>query len=147
MELVSVGDIFRKKAQERCMSLEEYGLLAKRDERIDKELDEEQKKIAGEKQNIILEGRLSGFLVNADLKVRLKAPEDVRAERIAERESKPVSVAMKEASEREECERGRYLKYYGIDISDLSVYDLVIDSSRLKPEEISEIVLKALEFL
>lgn len=147
MELVSVGDIFRKMANDRCMSLEEFGLLAKSDERIDRELDEEQKKIAGEKENIILEGRLSGFLVNADLKVWLKAPLEIRAERIAEREKKPVSVAMKEASEREECEKDRYLKYYCIDIRDLSVYDLVIDSSKLKPEDISEIVLKAVSFL
>lgn len=147
MELVSVGDIFRKMANDRCMSLEEFGMLAKSDERIDRELDEEQKKIAGEKENIILEGRLSGFLVNADLKVWLKAPLEIRAERIAEREKKPVSVAMKEASEREECEKDRYLKYYCIDIRDLSVYDLVIDSSKLKPEDISEIVLKAVSFL
>ncbi len=147
MELVSVGDIFRKMANDRCMSLEEFGLLAKSDERIDRELDEEQKKIAREKENIILEGRLSGFLVNADLKVWLKAPLEIRAERIAEREKKPVSVAMKEASEREECEKDRYLKYYCIDIRDLSVYDLVIDSSKLKPEDISEIVLKAVSFL
>ncbi len=147
MELVSVGDIFRKMANDRCMSLEEFGMLAKSDERIDRELDEEQKKIAREKENIILEGRLSGFLVNADLKVWLKAPLEIRAERIAEREKKPVSVAMKEASEREECEKDRYLKYYCIDIRDLSVYDLVIDSSKLKPEDISEIVLKAVSFL
>ncbi|MDD5473231.1 MAG: AAA family ATPase [Candidatus Methanoperedens sp.] len=147
MELVSMGDVFRKLAQDRCMSLEEFGLLAQRDEKIDRKLDEEQKKMAKEKDNVILEGRLSGFLVDADLKVWLKAPLKIRAERIAKRENKPISNAMAEASKREECERERYLKYYNIDIHDLSVYDLVIDSSKLKPEEISELVVKAVEYL
>ncbi len=147
MELISVGDIFRKHAEERCMSLEEFGLLAERDESIDRKLDEEQKKIARKKDNIILEGRLSGFLVEADLKIWLKAPLKIRGERIAQREGKPVAKAMEETSEREECERERYLKYYDIDVKDLSVYDLVVDSSKWSPEEISEIVLKAARFL
>jgi cytidylate kinase len=147
MELVSVGDIFRKQAEDRCMSLEEFGLLAKRDEDIDRVLDEEQKKIAREKENIILEGRLSGFLVDANLKVWLKAPVEIRAERIANREEKPIAKAKAETKDREECERERYLKYYNIDTNDLSVYDLVIDSSRWSAEEISEIVAKAIGFL
>lgn len=147
MELVSMGAIFRRQAQERCMSLEEFGMLAGRDESIDRELDEEQKRIAEEKDNIVLEGRLSGFLVDADLKVWLKAPAEVRAERIAKRENKSVSAATSEILEREQCERERYLNYYNIDIKDLSIYDLVIDSSKWSPEEIGEIVVKATDFL
>ena len=147
MELVSMGDVFRKLASDRCMSLGEFGTLAKCNDEIDRKLDEEQKKIAKQKDNIILEGRLSGFLVDADLKVWLKAPLEIRAARIAEREGKPVNSAMKETSEREECERVRYLNYYNIDIRDLSVYDIVIDSTKLDPEEICEIVIKAVECL
>ncbi len=147
MELVSMGDIFRKLASQRCMSLDEFGMLAKCNDEIDRKLDEEQKKISDEKDNIIIEGRLSGFLVDADLKVWLKAPLKVRAERIAKRENKPLSSAVKETSEREECERVRYLNYYDIDIRDLSVYDIVIDSTKLNPEEICKIVGKAVECL
>ncbi len=148
MELVSMGDVFRKCAEGRCMCLEEFGLLAKSDGNIDREIDEMQKKIAKERDNIILEGRLSGFFVDdANLKVWLKAPPGIRAERIARRECKSVEKAMAETKEREQCERERYLNYYGIDINDLSVYDLVIDSSKWSPEEISEIALKAVGFL
>ena len=147
LQLVSMGEIFRKCAEDRCMSLTEFGLLAKSNRKIDREIDEMQKKIAEEQDDILLEGRLSGFLVDADIKVWLKAPIEIRAERIAKRECKQVSVAMAETLEREECERERYLNYYDIDINDLSVYDLVIDSSKWKPEEMSEIVAKAAEFL
>jgi len=147
LELVSMGDIFRKCANERCMSLEEFGQIAKCNEKIDREIDEMQKKIAREKDNILIEGRLSGFLVDADLKIWLKAPLEVRAERIAKRECKSIARAMEETCEREECERERYLKYYDLDIKDLSVYDIVIDSSKWSAQEISEIVEKSTCFL
>jgi cytidylate kinase len=147
MELISMGDIFRKYAQDRCMCLAEYGILAKKNGDIDREIDEMQKRMAKDKDNIILEGRLSGFLVDADLKVWLKAPLDIRAQRIAKRENKPLSVAKSETSEREDCERDRYINYYNIDIKDLSVYDIVIDTSRMSPQNISEIVSKAVECL
>lgn len=147
LELVSMGDIFRKCAQDRCMSLEEFGQIAKCNEKIDHEIDEMQKKIADEKDDILIEGRLSGFLVDANLKVWLKAPLEIRAQRVAKRESKQVTKAMAETSEREECERERYLKYYGIDINNLSVYDIIIDSSKWSPEELSGIVEKAVESL
>jgi cytidylate kinase len=147
LELVSMGDIFRKLANDRCMSLDEFGMLAKCLDEIDRKLDEAQEKIAKEKDSIILEGRLSGFLVDADLKVWLKAPLEIRAKRISKRENKSVSCAMKETTEREECERVRYLNYYDIDIRDLSVYDIVIDSARFDPEEICKILEKAVECL
>ncbi|MCE8423401.1 MAG: AAA family ATPase [Candidatus Methanoperedens sp.] len=147
MELVSMGDIFRKCAQDRCMSLAEFGIIAKCNEDIDRNLDEAQKKIAEEKDNMILEGRLSGFFVDADLKIWLKAPVEVRAQRIAKRENKKLSAAIAETSEREECERERYFKYYNIDIRDLSIYDLVIDSTKWEPEKICEIAAKAVECL
>ena len=142
-----MGDVFRKCAEDRCMCLAEFGILARNNGDIDREIDAMQKRIAIERDDILLEGRLSGFLVDADLKVWLKAPIEIRAERIAKRESKSVPDAMSETSEREVCERERYINYYNIDINDLSVYDLVIDSSRWKPEEISEIVIKAVECL
>lgn len=145
LELVSMGDLFRKCARQRCMSLEEFGEIAKCNEKIDREIDDLQKKIACEKDNILIEGRLSGFLVDADLRVWLKAPLKIRAGRISKRENKSEGLAMEETSQREECERLRYLKYYDIDIKDLSVYDLVIDSSKWNPEELSEIVEKAVK--
>ena len=147
LELISMGDIFRKMAEDRCMSLEEFGVLAKSNDEIDRKLDESQQKIAKEKDNIILEGRLSGFLVDADLKIWLKTSLETRAERIAKRENKAVSSALDETSERARCEAERYLNYYDIDVSDLSVYDLIIDSGKWNPDEITEIVTKAVSYL
>lgn len=38
--------------------------------------------------------------------------------------------------ERQASEARRYKAYYGIDIDDLSVYDLVLATDRMTPEEV-----------
>jgi len=145
LELVSAGEAFRRLAAEYNMSLEEFGSLAERDPEIDRRLDLEQKKIALEKDGIILEGRLAGhFAEDADLRVWLDAPLSVRAARIAKREGKRVAHALDETITREECESNRYREYYQIDLDDHTIYDLVIDTSKHTPEEITNIVLEKL---
>jgi cytidylate kinase len=44
--------------------------------------------------------------------------------------------------DRAASEADRYRKYYGIDIQDRSVYDLVLDTGPLSPEEIVDIIVK-----
>jgi len=44
---------------------------------------------------------------------------------------------------REQSEYMRYEKYYGIHLDDLSLYDLVIDSSRWNENDIVEMILVA----
>jgi cytidylate kinase len=95
----------------------------------------------------ILVGRLSGHVLDADLKILLKADRRVRAERIATREKKLLEDALQEAKGREECEARRYEKYYNIDVRDLSVYDLVIDTGTWDERGVVAIVLAALRTL
>ncbi len=42
-------------------------------------------------------------------------------------------------------ETNRWIEEYGVNRDDMSNYDLVIDTTNLKPEEICEIVVKAYE--
>ena len=55
----------------------------------------------------------------------------VRAERVAEREGVTVARARADNDERQAVERARYLALYGLDLADLSIYDLVLDSGAL----------------
>jgi cytidylate kinase len=54
-----------------------------------------------------------------------------------------VEQALADNTERQQVERARYIALYGIDIEDLSVYDLVLDSGLLAPAELSAIVVDA----
>jgi cytidylate kinase len=143
LTVVSAGDTFRKLAKQHNMSLEEFGCLAAENPDIDRKLDEEQQRIAQNRDNIILEGRLTGHLTtNADLKIWLKAPLEIRAERIAHREGKTTNQAMEEIQTREACEAQRYKKYYNIDINDLSIYDIILDTTKHTPQQTTEIISK-----
>ncbi len=148
LEHISSGDIFRSLAEERDISLAGFAEIAEKNHSIDKEIDDRQRKIAEKKDKILLEGRLSGWIVkNADLRIYLDAPLDIRAERIADREDKKISKAHEEIKEREASESKRYKKIYDIDISDLSPYDLVIDTGVWDSDGVIQIAKTAIESL
>lgn len=130
MTMISAGEVFRQLAKEYNLELVEFGKLAEQDPSYDKMIDTRQKEIAAERDNIIVEGRLSGWMVeDADLKVWLYAPTACRLSRIVSRDHiADITTAEKITVERERCEAGRYRLYYDIDISDLSIYHLILNS-------------------
>ncbi|HSV41995.1 MAG TPA: AAA family ATPase [Methanomassiliicoccales archaeon] len=147
MECVVSGLIFRQMAKELDLSLANFGRLAESDPRYDRQLDERMVQLALDKKDIILEGRLTAYMLAMNhieaLKVYLDAPVDVRVARVTERENKSLEQARTELVEREECEVKRYLQHYGIDIRDKSVYDLIIDTGALNPEQVVQRIIDA----
>ena len=144
--LISAGEVFRALAAERGMDLAAFGALAEADPSIDRLIDERQREIAEETDDIVVEGRLSGLMVTcADLRVWLQAPLTVRVRRILEREEgADIAMAEAETAEREACEARRYRQYYGIDVDDLLPYDIVLNSDRFDVERLTAIVEVAL---
>jgi cytidylate kinase len=148
-ELISAGEVFRQLAIEHNLDLAEFGRLAEQDESYDKMIDARQKEIASRRDNIIIEGRLSGWMVdNADLRIWLFAPIGCRITRIISRDQVPDEQAATEiTTERERCEAGRYRSYYNIDISDLSIYHMVLNSEHWGIAELGAIVDAGIEGL
>lgn len=147
--LISAGEVFRQMAAERKMDLTEFGALAQQEPEIDLMIDERQKEIALSMDDIIVEGRLSGWMVTgADLKCWLAAPINCRVSRILVRDQiLDLVTAARMTREREECEALRYQEYYRIDISDLSPYHIVLNSERWGVEGLGEIVDTAISAL
>ncbi len=139
LRLVSVGELFRELAKKREITIEELSEIAERDSMIDIELDDLQKEMA-EGGNVILEGRLSGWMVNGDIKIWLKAPAEVRAKRVARRDNLEIIQALEKIKRRELSEKKRYRKIYNIDIDDLSIYNIVLDTEKLSPESLVKIM-------
>ncbi len=140
--MISAGEVFRECAQKHNMGLAEFGRLAEQDPTFDKMIDVRQKEIAEEKDNIIVEGRLSGWMVEkADLKIWLFAPINCRIDRIVYRDQiADDETAKKITIERERCEAGRYSAYYNIDINDLSIYHIILNSEHWGVEDLGTIV-------
>jgi cytidylate kinase len=146
MELISAGEMFRQIANEKELQLEQFAKLAENSDDFDRQIDKKQGEEAMKRGNVIVEGRLSGFFVSdADLKIWLKAPVEVRARRIAAREGIAYEEALSSMKNREQSENTRYEKYYGINLDDLSIYDLVIDSSRWSERDVVEMIKAAVE--
>ena len=74
------------------------------------------------------------MLVNADL--------ETRAGRIVKREEGDVKKRKQEILIREKSEAIRYKNYYNINLNDMSIYNIVIDSSSKSPEKIVDIIIQ-----
>jgi cytidylate kinase len=146
-EHVSGGDIFREIATERDLTPLELNKRAEEDDAIDRALDRRLRSTARERDDLVLESRLAGWMAGeyADLRLWLDAPLGVRAARIADREDKPTDQARRETEARSESEALRYERYYGIDIHDLGIYDLVLNTARWDPDGVVALVVGAVD--
>ena len=146
---VVFGKIFRQMAADRGMTLVEFGDLAEKDPAIDKKIDSTIVDTAKDADDIILESRLSAYMMARNgipaFKIYLHASPEVRVSRIGVREGESVEAAQEVTKLREASEAKRYKMYYGIDITDLSVYDLVVDTDHLDPDQVIETIMKGIE--
>lgn len=130
------GQIFREEATRRGMSLAEFGALCQKDPSIDAALDDRQIFLL-RKGGLILEGRLSGWLAQRHrlpvLKVWVRCDEAERIRRIVDRDGGTLESQADATWAREQSEQDRYRRYYGVDLGDLSFYDLVLDSTHTLP--------------
>jgi cytidylate kinase len=136
---VDGGTIFRRLAADSGHTLAEFGARAERVPEIDLELDRRLADRARE-GDLVLESRLAGWIAHNEgldsVRVWIACAEDVRAERVAGRDRLDPEAAAAANRARQESERRRYQRYYGIDIDDLGIYDLVLDSSSTGPDEL-----------
>lgn len=137
LRYLSAGEIMRRWAAERGIPLLRFSELAEADHTIDRELDRLQVEMTRE-GNLVLDSRLGGWLVPAEMKVWLRAPLEVRAQRVAQREGIPVEAARAELLRRESSERRRYREIYGIDLEDLSPYHVILDTARWEKEAVAD---------
>lgn len=151
--LISAGKRFREMASRRNLTLSQFGLLAKEDFSIDRELDEyvvrTVKDLAQDGKSAVVDGRLTGIMLKKEgvksLRVWIDCPLEVRAERVADRDEKEPSQARRDIVEREALEAERYQSIYQVNLRDPHVYDLVVDSSSESPDEIVDIILEKME--
>jgi CMP/dCMP kinase len=146
VELLPGGEVFRAMAAERGMNLAAFGAYAAEHQEIDVELDTRLAARA-RKGDVVIESRLGGWIAHHDgltsVKTWIDCDPRVRASRVAGREGITVTQALDENATRQTVERARYLAVYGIDIENLSIYDLVLDSGELSPDEIADRIVIA----
>ncbi len=142
----SAGMIFRKMAEERGISIEELSRIATEDPSIDIEIDR-RTYLEALKGDIVIDGHLTAWIIAdiSDVRVLITAPLATRIKRIALRDGKSFMEAYHETVIREYLQRIRFRKYYGIDIDDLSIFDIIINTENLGIDDTFKIVKTAIE--
>ena len=74
-------------------------------------------------------------------KVYLDASPEIRFSRIGAREGESLEESVRKTQERAASEAKRYMAYYGIDIEDRSVYDLVVDTGDKTPDQVVQAII------
>lgn len=132
---VSAGMAFRKLAEQAGLTLEELTEKAAKDRSIDEKIDGMIREEAL-KGGVVVDGMLAAWMArNAHIKICLTASDKVRFERIAKRDGVSLEEAERQTLARERAEKERYLRYYGINVEDLTVYDVVFNTELLPVEE------------
>jgi cytidylate kinase len=146
LDLVHGGEVFRMMATEHGMSLSEFGRHAAARPEVDVELD---RRLAASAQggDVVIESRLAAWVLHNEgldgLRVWIDCDDKLRAERVAGREGISIDEALRDNAEREAVEQERYRALYGIELADLSVYNLVLDSGALGKDDIVERIVVA----
>jgi cytidylate kinase len=118
---------------------------------IDAILDERQKKLWEIEDDFIIDGRLAFHFLPHGVKIFLTVESHEAARRIYHDESRKsvethfdIEEAARNIEARRKSEDERYMKYYGVHIYDMKLYDIVIDTTHIWPEEVFAQVLTSL---
>ncbi len=147
-----MGGMRREMARKKGMDIEQLNAVGEKEDWTDREVDVFQKELGRKEDNFIIEGRLSFLFIPRSFKVFLDVDFHVGARRIyedvksnTERNEpryKTVEEAEKAIRKRLESDLRRYRKYYGTDVLDRSHYDLIIDTTKMTPDEVAESIMR-----
>tara|TARA_Y100000310_G_C20469922_1_gene709469 strand:+ start:60 stop:590 length:531 start_codon:yes stop_codon:yes gene_type:complete len=141
-----MGDIRRKIAEERGISLAELNKQDEENGETDKIVDDKLVKIGKEEDNVVAVGRTAFHFIPNSFKVFLDVTVDEGAKRISlqarEHEKyKDIAYGVEKIKERKKSDEFRYKKLYGIDYKDKNNYDLWIDTTTIPAIKVVEMVL------
>lgn len=131
---------FKDLAAKEGVPLMEFQRKAEKDPDIDRKFDAVLKEQAG-RGDCVVTTWLGAWMVDADVRIKVFAPLGVRAKRIADRDSMTEKEAAAHIKARDEGNRKRYMKLYGIDIYDDGPFDACLNAGIYGPEKLLEISL------
>ena len=134
---------FRNLSEEKEIDFWQFCKMAEESDEYDREVDRRQVEMALARENCVLGSRLAIWMLKeADLKIYLHATTEERARRITEREGGSCEKRLEQTKMRDANDSARYLRLYGINNSDTSVADLVIDTTELQSDEVAKIIIE-----
>lgn len=141
---------FRELARNHNMDIATFNEFIEKNPEIDRTIDDIMSEYLKNHNNLVVDSRLAWFFEKDAFKVFIKVDLETAAKRLMldsknrniEENYDTVDAAKFAIIKRQNYEKDRYKKEYGIDILDYSNYDLVIDSTNLSTDEISNKIIE-----
>jgi cytidylate kinase len=135
---------FKDLAAKENVSLMEFQERAAKDPDIDRKFDTLLKEQAAAGDCVVTTW-LGPWMVDADVRIKVKVADKIRAERIAKRDGMTVAEALTHLLARDDQNRKRYKKLYNIDIDGEKIFDAVLNGGRNPPETLLEQAMKIIK--
>lgn len=151
-EHFSSGDLFRKMAAERGISIEEMNFTAEKQKEIDRSVDALLRSLGEERRNMVIDSRIAFHWIPDSFKVFLRLDLAVAAERMFAQVSAGERVSQHAASAQQmlentlgriESEKKRFSDLYAVDFTDARNYDLVVDTGASDLDHVIALIVDA----
>jgi cytidylate kinase len=147
----SSGDFFRQVGLELGLSVNELNKRAETDKKIDEMTDEKLRQM-NNKEKVVIDSRTAYHWIPESFKVYLNLPRDIAKQRILNsiqenklrqesEQSTTIEEVYEKMQERFTSEQKRYWDLYKINNTDMSQYDLVVDTNKNNLEQVVDIIV------
>ncbi len=149
-EYYSTGAIVRSIAAKRGMSIVELNVYMETHPEIDTEIDDSLVALSRVDKPMIIDSRMAWHFTEGTFKVYLSTDAETSAIRImsANREGEhaaSLEETIADTKSRRESEKKRYFNQYGVDIKDLTNYNLVVDTTVATPDQVAGCIRMSFE--
>ncbi len=142
----SSGDLFRQVGLDLGISVNELNKRAETDPSIDIKTDDKVREM-GTKSKVVIDSRTAYYFIPESFKVYLKLPPEIAKHRVLSslahnelraqsEQSSHTEEVYEKMQERFRSEQKRYWDLYQIDNTDMSQYDLIIDTNENNLEQV-----------
>jgi len=154
-KFLSMGDMRGAIALKNHLTIDELNKIGEKEDWTDRQVDNYQRQLGQEEDNLIVEGRVSFHFIpnsykvflNVETKEAARRALENRAERTDEKLPDSLEETEKQLIERLHSDQNRYQKHYQIDYLAPSNFDLFLDTTNLSIQEVVDIILDKIKAL
>ena len=152
-EIYSTGKAQRKLAAEMGMTTLELNQYAETHPEIDDRIDGVFKDLNHQPEGHIVDSRMAWHFMPVSFKVFLMVPVETAAQRIMGDGSRKhekyqdLDHAVRDLKARKQSENVRFLEKYQVDCTDPGNFDLAINTARISPEQVADIIIAGLRIV
>ncbi len=145
----ATGAIMREVARRYGMDIAEFNVYAETHPETDREIDDGLVRLSDDPRDLIIDSRMAWHFTKNTFRVYMTTEPEISAARImaAKRDVESFDSLEETAAQivrRRASEKKRYQELYGVDLTDLGNYTLIVDTSYATPEEVAGVILSSL---